>query len=248
MEASGEHLSREYSIINLTLGRYDINTRTVQKPILDRHPEDQSDDDGLPPELYKIAAQRFGYTMAHLENLLDGEEGNRDTSVLRDTTSIQSIKQRVETRFPLPRIAPTPSLLQESPLSKEQAAGLLQRQIILEHNHNWDDRAPNFQRLWAFASPIVNPKQFFALDRWPPELQTQERRNEIWQSGPAPPSPGQTTEQDLPRPKENEVFYPGETFFPFGETPYHEALLARQIDLNRPDGMFVTPFPPYSRP
>lgn len=230
--------------MNLTLGRYDITERTVRKPLLDRHPEDRFDD-GLPRDLYEIAAQRLGYTMAYLESLLEDGEGNKDTPVFRDTSLIPSIKQRVENKFPLPITAPTPSKLQDSSLTNEQAAELLQKQIILEHHHNWDDRAPNFQRLWAFASTVENSKQFFALDRWPPELQTQERRNEIWQSGPAIPSPERTSEQDFPRPKENEIFYPGETFFPFGETPYHEALLARQIDQNRPDGMF-TPLSPFS--
>jgi hypothetical protein len=243
LEASGEHLSIKYLLMNLTFGRYDITERTVRKPLLDRHPEDRFDDEGLPGDLYKIAAQRLGYTMAHLENLLEDEEGNRDASVLRDTSSIPSIKQRVESKFPFPITAPTPSKPQESSLSKEQAAELLQKQIILEHHHNWDDRTPNFQRLWAFASSIENSKQFFALDRWPPELQTQERRNEIWQSGPAAPSPEPISEQDFPSPKENEIFYPGETLFPFGETPYHEAILESQIDLNRPDGMFAPPFP-----
>jgi hypothetical protein len=228
--------------MSLTLGRYDITERTVRKPLLDRHPEDRFDD-GLPRELYKIAAQRFGYTMAYLESLLEDGEGNKDTPVFRDTSLIPSIKQRVENKFPLPITAPTPSKPQDSSLTNEQAAELLQKQIILEHHHNWNDRAPNFQRLWAFASTVENSKQFFALDRWPPELQTQERRNEIWQSGPAIPSPERTSEQDFPRPKKNEIFYPGETFFPFGETPYHEALLARQIDQNRPDGMFAPPIP-----
>ena len=120
--ASGEHLPIEYSIINLTLGRYDITERTVRKPLLDRHPEDRFFDDGLPRELYKIAAKRLGYTMAHLESLLEDEEGNGDMSVLRDTSSIPSIKQRVETKFPLLLIAPTPSQPQESSLAKEQAA------------------------------------------------------------------------------------------------------------------------------
>jgi hypothetical protein len=186
--------------------------------------------------------------MAHLENILQDEDGNGDTSVLRNTTSIPSIKQQVETKFPLPITEPALLQPQDSSLTKEQAAGLLQKQIILEQNHNWDDRAPNFQRLWAFASSIENPKQFFALNRWPPELQSQERYNEIKQSGPAPPSPEQVIEQEFPRPKENEIFYPGETFFPFGETPYHEALQARQIDQNRPDGKFTPPFPLSSRP
>jgi len=242
LEASGEHFSIEYLLMNLTSGRYDITERTVRKPLIDRHPEDRFDDEGL-GDLYKIAAQRLGYTIAHLENLLDDKEGKKDKSVLRDTSSIPSIKQRVESKFPFPTTAPTPSKLQESSLSKERVAELLQMQVILEHHHNWDDRTPNFQRLWAFASSIENPKQLFALDRWPPELQTQERRNEIQQSGPAAPSTEPTSEQDFPCPKENEIFYPGETFFPFGETLYHEALLERQIDLNRPDGMFASPLP-----
>jgi hypothetical protein len=205
----------------------------VRKPFLDQHPED-----GLPQELYRTIANRFGYAVAHLESILEDDEGNGDTALLRDTSSISSIKQRVEAKFPLPIVAPTPSQPQESKLIKEQAARLLQRQIILEHHHNWDDREPNFQKLWAFASFIENPKQFFALDRWPPELQLRERRNEILQSGPAPPSPEQITEEDFPRPKENETFYPGEAFFPFGELPYHEAILSRQVDLNQPDGRF----------
>jgi hypothetical protein len=66
--------------------------------------------------------------------------------------------------------------------------------------------------------------------------------HEIWQSRPALLSPERTLEQDFPRAKENEIFYPGEGFFPFDETPYHEALLAHQTDLNRPDGMFTPSF------
>lgn len=232
-------LARLVPVIDLIMGRYDATSQLVRKPLLDQHPED-----GLPQELYRTAAQRFGYTAANLESLLEDEDSNGDRYILRDTNSILWIKQQVEAKYPLLLTAPGPSEPKESLQTKEKPARLLQRQAILEQYHNWNDRAPNFRSLWAFASPIKNPKQFFALDRWPLELQTEERRNEIRQSGPARPSPERNTEdeEDFPRPKENETFYPGETFFPFGETPYHEALLARQIDLNRPDGTFAPVF------
>jgi hypothetical protein len=214
----------------------------VRKPLLSQHPEDELQKE-VPQGVYKIIAERFGYAVARLEKFIDDNDGNGDRILFRDTSSFPSIQQRVMAKFPLPVPYPALSQPQESSLTNEQASQLLlQRQIILEHHHNWDDREPNFRNLWAFTSSIEHPKQFFALNRWPPELQTRERRDEILQSGPPSRSPERVTEAEMPRPKDNETFYPGEAFFPFGETPYQEAILSGQIDLNLPDGIIPISF------
>jgi hypothetical protein len=156
----------------------------------------------------------------------------------RDVSSLSAIKREVETNYPLPTVATNPQASQEPSVPQENPANLLQKQIVLESHQNWDTRAPNFAKLWAFGDDIEKPKQFFALNRWPPQLQTNKRLVEILESGPAAdsPVPMPTIERDHIRAKPGETIYQGETYFPFGETPFQQALLAYQIAQDLAEG------------
>jgi hypothetical protein len=176
--------------------------------------------------------------LARLTRQLEGALGDGSEYAFRDISSLSSIKNDVETKYPLPSVVTDPPASQKSSLSEENPAYLLQKEIIVESHRNWDTRAPNFSKLWAFAAEIEKPKQFFTLNRWPPQLQTDERQNEIRQSGPVPesPKPLPRTERDIMYPKPGEKIYPGETFFPFGETPTQQAILAYEIDKDLAEG------------
>jgi hypothetical protein len=165
---------------------------------------------------------------------------------LRDISSLSSIKSEVETRYPLAAVVINPPVRQQSSVPEETPVHLLQRQIVLESHRNWDNKAPTFSKLWAFGAYIEKPKQFFALDRWPPQLQTSRRLREILESGPAPesPKPLPTIEKDNIRPKPGETIYHGDTFFPFGETPIQQALLAYGITKDLAGGNFCAIFHP----
>jgi hypothetical protein len=123
-------------------------------------------------------------------------------------------------------------------LSIKDAARELQKAVIEEHHLNHDTRNPNFAELWAFAADRKTPAtQFFSLDRWPPQLQTEERQKQIGESGPVRPPP---VEKAVPGPEPvrdpRERYVRGSAVFPFGETPQQAAIKGAQISNALKDG------------
>lgn len=84
-------------------------------------------------------------------------------------------------------------------LTEEQAAQMLQMQVIQECNNKWEPRFPEKENVWDFAAPRleatrvlprserrvpVQPQQFFNMKRWPPACQRAETRTKIAEKGP----------------------------------------------------------------
>ena len=90
-------------------------------------------------------------------------------------------------------------------ITTEQAAKIIQLQLIEESNNNWESRFPEDEHVWDWvdnplpttqpasdatitptqrAHPIF-PKQYFSLRRWPVECQSLARQAMIKTSGPA---------------------------------------------------------------
>lgn len=101
-------------------------------------------------------------------------------------------------------------------LTKQQAAQILQMQIIQESNNRWEMRFPEKENVWGFAAPrltatAMHPRtkrvvptkqhQFFDMRRWPPECQGRRTQTAIARSGPAL----QSRPEDLKSPTEKEL-------------------------------------------
>ena len=93
-------------------------------------------------------------------------------------------------------------------MTEEQAAILIQMQILEELNNNWESRFPENEHVWEFATQRVTPitithntdgnplggrrplvmlpkvKNFFSMRRWPVTCQCEETQKNIFDSGP----------------------------------------------------------------
>jgi hypothetical protein len=93
-------------------------------------------------------------------------------------------------------------------MTEEQAATLIQMQILEELNNNWESRFPENEHVWEFATPrvtpvaithtpegrllegsqplVINPrvKNFFSMHRWPVACQCEKTQRIIFASGP----------------------------------------------------------------
>jgi hypothetical protein len=159
---------------------------------------------------------------------------------------IRTIQREVENRVNTSSVELAKPLSTEESLSEQDAARLLQKQIITESHRSWEERKPNFKKIWAFGANVHKPKNFFSLDRWPLELQTGERQQEILTSGPARPSlkeirekraalrwPGREQEEQ----RDPKVTYiHGKPYFAFGETAFQQAALSWEIEQDLANG------------
>jgi hypothetical protein len=93
-------------------------------------------------------------------------------------------------------------------MTEDQAATLIQMQILEELNNNWESRFPENEHVWEFATPrvtpiaithtpegkllggsqplVINPKvkNFFSMRRWSVACQSEETQRAIVASGP----------------------------------------------------------------
>lgn len=145
----------------------------------------------------------------------------------------------------------------DSGMGEERAAELLRQQVVLEQYENHGPREPDFHKLWGWAAPFVATRgkcKFFALNRWPLELQNEQRQVEIMASGPDELVEKRRAKNLKEQEKaweeggedgdiaagdnERETYYPGECFFPFGETPFQRAYQSWQIEAQLKTGKF----------
>jgi hypothetical protein len=142
-------------------------------------------------------------------------------------------------------------------LDERVAAELLRKKIIEEQHQNHEPRDPDYPSLWSWTANLPAKNQdekFFNLDRWPVELQTQERQDEILFTGPAPrpesipnnrPSPkyqeAHGKELNVFQNPKRERYYPRQCFFPFGETIFQQMYQSRKIDEHLSGGGYSFP-------
>jgi hypothetical protein len=152
-----------------------------------------------------------------------------------------------------------------STMGEQQAAALLQMQILEEANNNWELPFPENEHVWDFASdrleymeeeptrPSVTArprvKQFFSMRKFPPCCQSKVRQEVISSLGPEiqekpmPPKPGdpksmtQVQPEAQRRPKKVARHLRGQTpHFPFGESQYSRTWLSFRMEQDLKDG------------
>lgn len=146
-------------------------------------------------------------------------------------------------------------------ITEQQAAILLQIQILEESNNNWESRFPENEHVWDFAASRLipstqelvvggekihatfGPRKYFNMRRYPVGCQTEATQLAIKSSGPAvaQKSDAQIVKQPEPeRPGEIYRGGNGPPFFPFGETPYQEAFQSWRMQQEMADS--ASPF------
>lgn len=146
-------------------------------------------------------------------------------------------------------------------MTEQQAAILLQIQILEENNNNWESRFPENEHVWEFAAPrlipvtqelkvggekiqvTVGPRKYFNMRRYPVGCQTETTQLAIKASGPAVAQKSDAKRAAKPQEPEQrpgEVYRGGNKppFFPFGETPYQEAFQSWRMQQEMADSMF----------
>jgi hypothetical protein len=166
----------------------------------------------------------------------------------------------------LSRVAP--EILQEAQVTldetrdnEQDAAKVLQMEIIQESNNNWESRFPVDYSVWDFAWSRRQPhqlpdgrtvlypkKKFFDMRLWPPCRQGTVTRTAIENSGlviqkkPREIVPQAKTRQEIfedldkPPPVEQHRGRGMPPFFPFGETPFQEAYQSWRMEKDLEDG------------
>lgn len=253
---------------------YSRTTRRVSKPLLDAHPEHRFCDFLAPGELkilysgtglmgkpiilphpqFEEIALRLGHEIRSIAERL-AEDGNPAGEQAPAAAALKAyVTARISPEESLIGIARSLAGPNSSRLTEAQAAELVQAKIVEEHNRNWDERrAPKWSKLWAFANS--KPKKiYFSLDRWPLQLQTQERQNQI-RSIKLKPAVSPEMMEKMARTnqdenldwiqwrdhkrvrdwKNREKWYRGEASFPFGETVWQQAWLSHEFDKDLKD-------------
>jgi len=151
-------------------------------------------------------------------------------------------------------------------LNEQQAAQLLQMEIIQESNNNWESKFPEHANLWDWAAPRTTatvraprsnrliparPKQFFNMRRWPPGCQCHETQTKIAQQGPKlqakPGSPKQATREEIRKQREEDLRNPPrerhtgrgqQPFYPFGESRFTQAWLSFRMEDDLKNGKY----------
>lgn len=147
-------------------------------------------------------------------------------------------------------------------LTEQQAAILLQMQIIEEASNNWEWKFPEKEHVWDFAkvrlektSRTINGRsvqgrprltQFFHMRRFPGCCQSVATQTIIKQSGPTlleKPVEGTTTEEDEEDEEQSQPkvrYIKGrEPYFTLGESAFERAFLSWRMEQELKDGQLI---------
>ncbi len=148
-------------------------------------------------------------------------------------------------------------------ISEQQAAALLQMQILEEAYNNWEFKFPEKEHVWNFASDRVEMttrmirgrlvegrpriRQYFHMRRFPPCCQSEATKTLIKNSGKIvqekpEPTVHSATDADQNTDTEQKVRHirGREPYFSLGESAYERAFLSWRMEKELKDGMYTT--------
>lgn len=228
----------------------------VALPEWDDHPESdmpvaQQDDLVALARVLGRTIQWLMQALAEDTNLGRREERKVADKLERDLElSVPVFPNRRPTLVDLASTYITPDMVERT---EAQASDILRELIVQEINRCDENYTLDYEKLWAFAERRTEPtKQYFSLNRWPVEVQTPYRQEQILASGPrldrsgrreATGSPGYDTSSSddddnsqgdrvidsrTNSPKQRHIRGSGR--FPFGETALQELVLSRRME------------------